>query len=100
MGIALKENGLVKVLADPDTDEILGCHIVGPHASILIQEAVIAMNTTGKLSAVVDSVHAHPTLPQVMEEAFKAALLDPDSALLAAGPAAGAREPSVTGRSA
>jgi len=90
MGIAIRENGLVKVLADPETDAILGCHIVGPHASILIQQAVIAMNTTGKLSAIVDSVHAHPTLPQVMEEAFKAALYSPDSAVLASGPTASA----------
>lgn len=73
MGMAIKENGLVKVLADPRTDEILGCHIVGPHASILIQEAVVAMNTSGKLDAVIDSVHPHPALPQVMEYAFSAA---------------------------
>ena len=72
MGMALKENGLVKVLAS-DTDEILGCHIVGPDASCLIQEAVVAMNTTGKLDAIIDAVHAHPALPQVVEEAFKSA---------------------------
>jgi dihydrolipoamide dehydrogenase len=72
MGMALRENGLVKVLAS-ETDEILGCHIVGPDASCLIQEAVIAMNTTGKLDAVIDSVHAHPALPQVVEEAFRSA---------------------------
>lgn len=72
MGMALRENGLVKVLAG-EADEILGCHIVGPDASCLIQEAVIAMNTTGKLDAVIDSVHAHPALPQVVEEAFRSA---------------------------
>ncbi len=72
MGMALKENGLVKVLADAE-DQILGCHIVGPSASILIQEAVVAMNTTGKLDAIIDSVHAHPALPQVVEEACKSA---------------------------
>ena len=72
MGMALKENGLVKVLAS-ETDDILGCHIVGPDASCLIQEAVVAMNTTGKLDAIIDAVHAHPALPQVVEEAFKSA---------------------------
>ena len=72
MGMALKEDGLVKVLAS-NTDDILGCHIVGPEASILIQEAVVTMNTTGKLDAVIDSVHVHPALPQVVEEAFKSA---------------------------
>ena len=72
MGMALKENGLVKVLAS-ETDDILRCHIVGPDASCLIQEAVVAMNTTGKLDAIIDAVHAHPALPQVVEEAFKSA---------------------------
>jgi dihydrolipoamide dehydrogenase len=72
MGMALKENGLVKVLAS-DTDEILGCHIVGPDASCLIQEPVVAMNTTGKLDGIIDAVHAHPALSQVVEEAFKSA---------------------------
>ena len=72
MGMALKENGLVKVLAS-ETDDILGCHIVGPEASCLIQEPVVAMSTTGKLDAVIDAVHAHPALPQVIEEAFKSA---------------------------
>ena len=67
MGMALRDDGLVKVLAGP-ADEILDCHIIGPHASILIQEAVVALNTTGTLDAVVDAVHAHPTLPQVVEE--------------------------------
>ena len=72
MGMALKENGLVKVLAS-QADDILGCHIVGPDASCLIQEPVVAMSTTGKLDAVIDAVHAHPALPQVVEEAFKSA---------------------------
>lgn len=85
MGIVLKENGLVKVLADPETDEILGCHIVGSNASILIQEVVVAMNTTGKLDAVVDSIHAHPALPQVIEEAFKAATHAPTETPAAEG---------------
>ena len=72
MGIALKENGLVKILASP-SDDILGCHIVGPYASILIQEVVVAMTAGGKLDAIVEAVHAHPALPQVVEEAAKAA---------------------------
>ena len=72
MGMALKENGLVKVLAGA-ADELLGCHIVGPSASILIQEAVVAMNTTGKLDAIIESVHAHPALPRVVEEGCKSA---------------------------
>lgn len=72
MGMALRENGLAKVLASAD-DDILGVHIVGPYASMLIQEAVIAMNTTGKLDAIIESVHPHPALQQVVEEACRAA---------------------------
>ena len=59
MGIALGENGLAKVLAGPG-GELLGTHIVGPHASILIQEAVVAMTTTGRLDAIVEAVHPQP----------------------------------------
>ena len=75
-GMVLKENGLVKILAGPN-DELLGCHIVGPHASILIQEAVVAMIASGRLDAIVDAVHAHPALPQVVEAAANAALHAP-----------------------
>lgn len=72
MGMALRADGLVKVLASPEHD-ILGCHIVGPYASILIHEAVVAMNGSAKLDAIVESVHAHPALPQVLEEACRQA---------------------------
>ncbi len=71
MGMALKENGIVKVLAGGD-GEILGCHIVGPSASILVHQAALAMSLGAKVKDVVDTVHVHPALPQVMEEAFKA----------------------------
>ena len=48
-------------------------HIVGPFASILIQEVVVSMRTGGRLDAIVESVHAHPALPQWLEEAAKSA---------------------------
>lgn len=70
MGDALQENGLVKVLASED-GEILGCHIIGPDASTLIQEAVIAMKTTGNISAINKSVYVHPALPEVVQRAFE-----------------------------
>jgi len=72
MGEALQENGLVKVLVDKKTDEILGCHIVGPDASTLIHEAVIAMKATGKTSAITDSVYVHPALSEWIQRAFLA----------------------------
>ena len=79
MGMALREDGLVKVLASPD-DGILGCHIVGPNASILVHQVVVALSAggaTGALDAIVDAVHAHPALSQVVEEACKAAQAAP-----------------------
>lgn len=70
MGDAIQENGLVKVLAGED-GEILGCHIVGPDASILIHEAVVAMKTTGNIKAITNSVYVHPALPEVVQRAFE-----------------------------
>lgn len=72
MGDALKENGLVKVITDENKNEILGCHIVGPDASTLIHEVVVAMKTTGKVADVKKSVHVHPALPEVVWNAFYA----------------------------
>lgn len=69
MGAALQENGLVKVLAGED-DTILGCYIVGPEASTLIHEVVVAMKTTGKVDAITNSVHVHPALSEVIQRAF------------------------------
>lgn len=70
MGDALKENGLVKVITDENKEEILGCHIVGPDASTLIHEVVVAMKATGKVADVKKSVHVHPALPEVVWNAF------------------------------
>jgi len=69
MGAALQENGLVKILAGED-GTILGCHIIGPDASILIHEVVVAMKASGKVSAITDSVHVHPALSEVVQRAF------------------------------
>ena len=72
MGDALKENGLVKVITDESKEEILGCHIVGPDASTLIHEVVIAMKTIGKTSAIKKAVFVHPALSEVVRNAFYA----------------------------
>lgn len=72
MGDAFKENGLVKVITDESKEEILGCHIVGPDASTLIHEVIVAMKTTGKVADVKKSVHVHPALPEVVWNAFYA----------------------------
>jgi len=72
MGSALKEkNGFVKVLIDPDTGKILGCHILGPRASMLIHEVVVAMESgDGTVDNILDSVHVHPALNEVVQRAF------------------------------
>ncbi len=62
-------DGLVKIIADADTDEILGCHICGAHAADLIQEIATAMNSGLKASAISDAIHAHPTLTEVVKAA-------------------------------
>jgi len=61
--------GFVKILADKKTDRVLGCHIVGPRASDMIAEAVIAMEFGGSAEDIARSFHAHPTLSEVMREA-------------------------------
>lgn len=72
MGLALKEeDGFVKVLVNPDNGEILGTHIIGPDASILIHEVVVAMNQDpGNVFDITDAVHIHPALNEVVKRAF------------------------------
>jgi dihydrolipoamide dehydrogenase len=61
--------GLVKFLADAQTDEILGVHIVGPMASELIAEAVVAMEFRASSEDIARICHAHPSLSEATKEA-------------------------------
>jgi dihydrolipoamide dehydrogenase len=61
--------GMVKFLADAATDEILGVHIVGPLASELIAEAVVAMEFRASSEDIARICHAHPSLSEVTKEA-------------------------------
>lgn len=70
MGGALQENGLAKVLTDETGKKILGVHIVGPEASILIHEAIVAMKARGTVDAITNSVYIHPALPEWLQRAF------------------------------
>ena len=63
------ETGFVRVLADAETDRVLGVQIVGPRASDVIAEAVMLMEFGGSAEDMARTVHAHPTLPEVMREA-------------------------------
>ena len=63
-------DGFVKVLAQPETREILGCHIIGTDASILIQEAANAMRMGLPTEAITQAIYVHPALPEVVQRAF------------------------------
>ena len=71
MGHALEEDdGFVKILVDPETREILGCHILGPEASTLIHEVVVAMRAgDGTVDNLTGSIHVHPALNEVVQRA-------------------------------
>jgi dihydrolipoamide dehydrogenase len=61
--------GLVKMLADASTDQILGVHIVGPYASELIAECVVAMEFKASSEDIARICHAHPSLSEATKEA-------------------------------
>lgn len=66
-------DGTVKVLADKETDRILGVHIIGPNAGEMIGEAVLAMEYGASSEDIARTVHAHPTLSEALKEACMAA---------------------------
>ena len=61
--------GIVKVIAETTSDRVLGIHIIGPRASDLIAEAVIAMEFGAAAEDIARTMHAHPTLPEALREA-------------------------------
>lgn len=66
-----EENGFVKVVVEEDTYRILGAHIVGPHAPILIQEVITVMHYgDGSIAPIYRAMHIHPALPEVVQWAF------------------------------
>jgi dihydrolipoamide dehydrogenase len=66
--------GLVKVIADVTTDELLGVHMIGPNVSELIAEVVLAFEYRASSEDIGITVHAHPTLSEATKEAALAAL--------------------------
>ncbi len=65
--------GMVKLVVDDDTGELLGGHILGPQADILIHQIVTAMYKKGTAESIAKSIHVHPTLSEVVKRAAKAA---------------------------
>jgi dihydrolipoamide dehydrogenase len=66
--------GFVKFVSDATTDEILGCHMIGPNVSELIPEVVLAMEYRGSSEDIGMTIHAHPTLSETTKEAALAVL--------------------------
>ncbi len=68
----LETEGFCKIIADAKTDEILGVHMVGPEVTELIAEAALAIEMGATVEDLARTIHAHPTLPEVMMEAAEA----------------------------
>ncbi|MEK6734584.1 MAG: dihydrolipoyl dehydrogenase, partial [Pseudomonadota bacterium] len=66
--------GMVKVIARSDNDEILGCHIIAPEAGTMIEQMVVAMEYKAASEDIARTVHAHPTLNEAVKEAALAVL--------------------------
>lgn len=64
--------GLVKVVADGRYDEVLGVHMVGPHATDLISEACVALRLEATTEELFRTIHPHPTLPEALMQAAEA----------------------------
>ena len=70
---SMDTDGFVKVLADAETDEILGVHMIGPRAADMIAEAVVAMEFRASAEDIARICHAHPTYTEAFKEAAMAA---------------------------
>jgi dihydrolipoamide dehydrogenase len=63
--------GLAKLIVEKRTDRILGFHMIGPNAADLIHEVVVAMNAgDGTADLIRDTIHTHPTMPELIKEVF------------------------------
>ncbi len=66
----MEEEGFAKAIVDEHSGTILGFHIIGPHAPILIQEVVNAMASGGSLHSIYDGLHIHPAMPELIQRTF------------------------------
>jgi dihydrolipoamide dehydrogenase len=66
---SMDTSGVIKVLADEETDEILGVHMIGPRAADMIAEAVVAMEFRASAEDISRMSHAHPTFSEAIKEA-------------------------------
>jgi dihydrolipoamide dehydrogenase len=75
--ISNEANGMIKVVSDKKYDEVLGVHLVGPHATELLAEACVALRLETTTEEIARTMHAHPTLSEIMKEAAEATLGHP-----------------------
>jgi dihydrolipoamide dehydrogenase len=66
-------DGFVKIVADRKYDEVLGVHIIGPRATELVAEAVLALRLECTVEELIKTIHAHPTMSEAVGEAAHAA---------------------------
>lgn len=66
----MEEEGFAKAIVDEDSGRILGFHVIGPYAPILIQEVINAMATGGSLQGIYGGLHIHPALPELIQRTF------------------------------
>jgi dihydrolipoamide dehydrogenase len=67
-----QDGGLVKIVSEAKYDEVLGVHIVGPHATDLISEACVALRLESTTEELTRTIHPHPTLPEALMQAAEA----------------------------
>ena len=71
MGEAMDESeGFAKAIVEKETEKILGFHIIGPHAAMLIQEVVNAMTNKAQVKAITGCMHIFPALSNIITETF------------------------------
>ncbi|MDD5169366.1 MAG: FAD-dependent oxidoreductase, partial [Syntrophales bacterium] len=66
----LEREGFARAVIEKDTDKVLGFHIIGPHAAILIQEVVNAMQAGGHMKEIFAGMHIHPALAELIPAAL------------------------------
>ncbi len=65
------QDGFVKVIIDAKYGELLGLHMIGSHVTDMIHEGVVALNLEATLDSLLGSIHAHPTMAEVVLEAYE-----------------------------
>jgi Pyruvate/2-oxoglutarate dehydrogenase complex, dihydrolipoamide dehydrogenase (E3) component, and related enzymes len=65
-------DGMVKIISDEGSGEILGVHIICPHATDMISESVLAMNLEATIKEIANTIHPHPTVSEAVMEAAEA----------------------------